>query len=67
MEKKIFELTDEQALKLGKYLKNRREELNYSTNHIEIYTGINKADLSRIENGKKKKTNRGNKRKRKRI
>ena len=57
MEKKIFELTDEQALKLGKYLKNRREELNYSTNHIEIYTGINKADLSRIENGKKKKIN----------
>lgn len=57
MEKKIFELTDKQALDLGKYLKNRREELNYSTNHIEIHTGINKADLSRIENGKKKKIN----------
>jgi len=57
MDKKIFELTDEQALNLGKFLKNRRDELNYSTNHIEIHTGIDKADLSRIENGKKKKIN----------
>lgn len=57
MDKKVFELTDEQALKLGEYLKKRREELNYSTNHIEIHTGIDKADLSRIENGKKKKIN----------
>ena len=57
MDKKNFELTDEQALNLGEFLKKRREELNYSTNHIEIYTGINKADLSRIENGKKKKIN----------
>lgn len=57
MDKKIFELTDEQAINLGKFLKNRREELNYSTNHIEIHTGIDKADLSRIENGKKKKIN----------
>lgn len=57
MNKKIFELSDEKAMELGKFLKNRREKLNYSTNHIEIYTGINKADLSRIENGKKKKIN----------
>ncbi len=57
MEKKSFELTDEQALILGEFLKKRREELNYSTNYIENYTGINKADLSRIENGKKKKIN----------
>lgn len=57
MDKKNFEVTDEQAFELGKYLKERREELKYSTNHIEIHTGINKADLSRIENGKKKKIN----------
>ena len=34
MEKKSFELTDEQALILGEFLKKRREELSYSTNYI---------------------------------
>lgn len=53
--KKVFEMTDNEALELGNYLKERRESLGYSTNHIEIHTGIDKADLSRIENGKKKK------------
>ncbi|MGL5595869.1 MAG: helix-turn-helix domain-containing protein [Cetobacterium sp.] len=57
MEKKNFELNDKEALELGEFLKKRREELGYSTNHIEIHTGINKADLSRIEHGKKKKIN----------
>lgn len=55
--KKVFEMTDEEALELGNYLKERRESLGYSTNYIEIHTGIDKADLSRIENGKKKKIN----------
>lgn len=55
--KKVFEITDNEALELGNYLKERRESLGYSTNHIEIHTGIDKADLSRIENGKKKKIN----------
>lgn len=54
---KNFELSEEEAIKLGNLLKKRREELGYSTNYIEIHTGINKADLSRIENGKKKKIN----------
>lgn len=54
---KNFELTEEVALEIGSVIKKRREELNYSTNYIEIHTGINKADLSRIENGKKKKIN----------
>lgn len=54
---KNFELNEEEAIKLGTYLKNRREKLGYSTNYIEMYTGINKADISRIENGKKKKIN----------
>ncbi|MCQ9626590.1 helix-turn-helix domain-containing protein [Cetobacterium somerae] len=57
MEKKIFELSDLEAKKLGEFFKERREKLGYSTNYIEIHTGINKADLSRIENGKKKKIN----------
>lgn len=54
---KNFELSEEIALKIGDIIKSRREELGYSTNFIEIHTGINKADLSRIENGKKKKIN----------
>lgn len=54
---KNFELSEEIALKIGGILKKRREELGYSTNFIELHTGINKADLSRIENGKKKKIN----------
>lgn len=54
---RMFEVSEEKALELGKYIKEKREKLGYSTNHIEIHTGINKADLSRIENGKKKKIN----------
>lgn len=54
---KNFEVSEECAIKLGILLKKRREELGYSTNYMEIKTGINKADLSRIENGKKKKLN----------
>ena len=52
-----FNISDKQAIELGKYLKKRREKLDYSTNYIEIHTGIDKANLSRIENGKKKKIN----------
>ena len=52
---RMFELTENKAMELGKFIKNKREELGYSTNYIETNTGINKADLSRIENGKKKK------------
>lgn len=52
-----FELTEQKAIELGTYLKNKREKLGYSTNYIEMHTGINKADISRIEKGKKKKIN----------
>ncbi|MEE0137993.1 XRE family transcriptional regulator [Fusobacterium ulcerans] len=54
---KIFELSEEKALELGKLLKNKREKLGYTSSYIETRTGIDKADLSRIENGKKKKIN----------
>ena len=54
---RMFELTENKAMELGKFIKSKREELGYSTNYIETNTGINKADLSRIENGKKKKIN----------
>ena len=55
--KKLFELNEEKAIELGQYLKNKREKLGYSTNYLEIHTNINKADISRIENGKKRKIN----------
>jgi len=54
---KIFEVSEKKALELGKFLKNKREELGYTSNYMENKTGIDKADLSRIENGKKKKIN----------
>lgn len=54
---KNFELTEEMKVKIGNKIKKRREELGYSTNLMELKTGINKADLSRIENGKKNKIN----------
>ncbi|CAL7896447.1 S24 family peptidase [Fusobacterium necrophorum] len=54
---KDFELSDEKALEIGNFLKKRREELDYSTNNIMMKTNIDKAEISRIENGKKKKIN----------
>ncbi|MDY4011360.1 MAG: S24 family peptidase [Fusobacterium gastrosuis] len=57
MKEKDFELADELAKEIGEIFKNRREELKYSTNKIQLLTNIDKADLSRIENGKKRKIN----------
>lgn len=57
MKEKEFELSEEKAIEIGKFLKKRREEMGYSTNQMLLKTGISKGDLSRIENGKKKKIN----------
>ncbi|MBR8750408.1 hypothetical protein IX317_002130 [Fusobacterium sp. DD29] len=57
MEKKTFELTEKEAIELGNFLKEKRENLGYSTNYMNLLTGIDKGDISRIENGKKKKIN----------
>lgn len=54
---KNFELSEEKRILIGKLIKEQREKLGYSTNYAEIITGINKADISRIENGLKKKIN----------
>lgn len=54
---KDFELDDKKALEVGMFLKSRREELGYSTNFMTLKTGIDKSEISRIENGKKKKIN----------
>ena len=52
-----FKISDEVALEFGKYLKEIRERKGISTNKVELLTNIKKADLSRIENGKKKVIN----------
>lgn len=57
IKEKDFELSDEKAREIGIFLKNRREEVGYSTNQFSIITKIDKGDLSRIENGKKKRLN----------
>lgn len=57
MKEKDYELSEEKAKEIGTFLKNRREELGYSTNQMLIKTEIDKSDISRIENGKKRKLN----------
>ena len=57
MKERDYELSEEKAIEIGTFLKNRREELGYSTNQMLMKTDIDKADLSRIESGKKRKLN----------
>lgn len=57
MKERDYELSEEKAVEIGIFLKNRREELGYSTNQMLMKTDIDKADLSRIESGKKRKLN----------
>ncbi|ALQ35528.1 S24 family peptidase [Fusobacterium hwasookii] len=57
MKERDYELSEEKAIEIGIFLKNRREELGYSTNQMLMKTDIDKADLSRIESGKKRKLN----------
>lgn len=57
MKEKDYELSEEKAKEIGNFLKNRREELGYSTNQMLMKTDIDKSDISRIENGKKRKLN----------
>lgn len=57
MKERDYELSEEKAVEIGNFLKNRREELGYSTNQMLMKTDIDKSDLSRIENGKKRKLN----------
>lgn len=52
-----FKIDEKKAKEFGEYLRNIREELRYSTNKVEIDTGISKSDLSRIENGLRKNIN----------
>ena len=57
MKEKDYELSEEKAKEIGEFLRKKREELGYSTNQLLIKTDIDKSDISRIENGKKRKLN----------
>ena len=54
---KDFKIDEKVAKDFGEYLKKIREGLGYSTNKVELDTGISKSDLSRIENGLRKQIN----------
>ena len=60
MKEKDYELSEEKAKEIGEFLKNRREELGYSTNQMLMKTDIDKSDISRIENGKKRRIRKRN-------
>ncbi|MCP1226603.1 XRE family transcriptional regulator [Sebaldella sp. S0638] len=52
-----FKINEKKAKEFGEYIRGIREKLGYSTNKVEIDTGISKSDLSRIENGLRKNIN----------
>lgn len=54
---KKFEIDHEAALELGNLLKQRREELEYSMDALSALTDVDKAEISRIEKGNRKKIN----------
>ncbi|WP_158612475.1 S24 family peptidase [Leptotrichia sp. OH3620_COT-345] len=52
-----FEVNDDKLLEFSNFLKKLRAENNYTFEYIRKHTGINIADLNRLENGSKKKIN----------
>lgn len=52
-----FVILEEDAIKLGNFLKEKRKEKNYTITDIESASGINRADIHRLESGQKKRLN----------
>lgn len=52
-----FVITKENATNLGTYLKEKRKEKNMTITDIEEASGINRADIHRLEGGQKKRLN----------
>lgn len=52
-----FEINDEKLVEFGNFLKKLRFEHNYTLDHLRKFTGINIADLNRLENAGRKKIN----------
>ena len=54
---KKFEVTAENVKKVGDFLREIRESKGYSMNQVEVYTGIQRSEIKKIEEGAKKKIN----------
>ena len=54
---KNFIIVEDDALKLGRYLKEARSERKMTITDLEIRSGINRADIHRLESGQKKRLN----------
>ena len=54
---KKFEVDDKNLKRIGDYLREIRENRGYSMYHVETYTGIQRSELKKIEEAKKKKIN----------
>lgn len=52
-----FMIAEEDALKLGNFLKEKRKEKNLTIAELEGKSGINRADIHRLESGQKKRLN----------
>lgn len=52
-----FIILEEDAIKLGELLKEKRKENNLTITDIEAKSGINRADIHRLEGGQKKRLN----------
>lgn len=52
-----FIIAEEDALKLGEFLKERRKEKTFTIAELEGKSGINRADIHRLESGQKKRLN----------
>lgn len=54
---KNFIIVEDDALKLGRYLKEVRTDNKMTITDLEIKSGINRADIHRLESGQKKRLN----------
>ncbi len=52
-----FVIAEEDALKLGDFLKDKRKEKSLTIAELEGKSGINRADIHRLESGQKKRLN----------
>lgn len=52
-----FMIVEEDAIKLGEFLKEKRKEKDLTITDIEMKSGINRADIHRLESGQKKRLN----------
>ena len=54
---KNFVIVEDDALKLGRFLKEARSQKKMTITDLENESGINRADIHRLEGGQKKRLN----------